>query len=96
MSILPLGYADAYVQVIGDALVAVTFTRNALGTIFVFALSPWIAQVGVANVYVTVGVIGIVVLLFILVFVWKGKHMRRWTATRYRTYADRQFGARKV
>nr|POE62888.1 putative mfs-type transporter [Quercus suber] len=87
---------DSYTEIIGDALVGVTFTRNVLGTIFVFALSPWIAAVGTANVYVTIGVIGIAVLLFVFVFLWKGKQMRRWTTARYRWYASRQFGARTV
>ncbi|EMC92632.1 hypothetical protein BAUCODRAFT_151053 [Baudoinia panamericana UAMH 10762] len=87
---------DSYTEIVGDALVGVTFTRNALATIFVFALSPWIEGVGMANVYVTIGVIGIAVLLFVFVFIWKGKTFRRMTAKRYRYYAERQFGARTV
>lgn len=71
-------------------------SRNALATIFVFALSPWIAGVGIANVYVTIGVIGIAVLLFVFVFIWKGKQFRRMSAKRYRYFAERQYGARKV
>ncbi|TKA34217.1 hypothetical protein B0A50_00197 [Salinomyces thailandicus] len=40
--------------------------------------------VGMANVYVTIGVIGIVVLLFVFVFIIKGKKFRSMTAKRYK------------
>ncbi|KAK5129231.1 hypothetical protein LTR08_003734 [Meristemomyces frigidus] len=87
---------DSYTEIVGDSLVGVTFTRNLLSTIFVFALSPWIASVGMANVYVTIGVIGIAVLSFVFVFIWKGKQFRRNSAKRYRWYAERQYGARSI
>ncbi|RDW88471.1 hypothetical protein BP6252_00503 [Coleophoma cylindrospora] len=67
---------DSYTDIVGDALVAVTFTRNAVGTIFVFALSPWIAAVGISNVIITITVIGTAVLAFVGVFIVWGKKMR--------------------
>lgn len=79
-----------------DALVSVTFTRNALSTIFVFAVSPWIANVGMKNVFITINVLGTVVFLGIFGFIYYGKSMRAMTATRYRYYAERQFEARQV
>lgn len=87
---------DSYTEIVGDALVGVTFTRNALATIFVFALTPWINGVGMKNVFITIGVIGIAVLSFAFVFIAKGKQFRIWTAPRYRYFAERQFDARKV
>ena len=83
-------------QIVGDSLVAVTFTRNLLSTIFVFVLTPWINAVGMMYVYVTIGVLGTVVLLFTFMFIYYGKRFRVWTAPRYRYYAGRQFEARKV
>ena len=74
----------------------VAFGRNLLATIFVFALSPWIAAMGISNVYVMIGVIGIAVLSFVFLFIWKGKQFRRNSAQRYRYFAARQFGARTV
>lgn len=84
------------VQVVGDALVAVTFTRNAFSTAFVFAVSPWIVAQGMTNVYVTIGVIGTAVLLFTFVFIYYGKRFRVRSAHRYRYYAGRQFESRNV
>lgn len=76
--------ADFATRLSATPLVGITFTRNALATVFIFALSPWIAGVGMANVYVTIGVIGIVVLLFVFVFIIKGKKFRSMTAKRYK------------
>ncbi|KAF2105947.1 major facilitator superfamily domain-containing protein [Lophiotrema nucula] len=56
ISIISITYImDSYSEIVGDALVGLTFTRNVLSTIFVFVLSPWIAQVGIENVYITIG-----------------------------------------
>lgn len=83
-------------QIVADALVSVTFTRNALSTIFVFAVSPWIANVGMKNVFITINVLGTVVFMGIFGFIYYGKSMRAMTARRYRHYAERQFEARQV
>ena len=40
-------------QIVGDSLVALTFVRNMLSTIFVFAMVPWVQSVGMANVFVS-------------------------------------------
>jgi len=87
---------DAYNEIVGDALVALTFVRNMLSTIFVFAMVPWIASVGMANVFNTIGAIGAVVLIFAFVFIWKGKHWRFIFARRYKYWAARQFEPRPV
>lgn len=83
-------------QVVGDALVSLTFTRNTLSTIFVFSMVPWVNAVGISNVFNTIGAIGAVVLLFSGVFIWKGKHWRHMMRGRYRYYADRQFDPRPI
>lgn len=75
---------------------SVTFTRNALSTAFVFAITSWIAKVGMKNVFITINVIGTVVLLFTLLFIYQGKRFRVLTTARYRYFAERHFEARKV
>lgn len=87
---------DAYNDIIGDALTALTFVRNLFSTIFVFAMPAWIAGVGMANVFNTIGAIGVCILSFAALFIWKGKLFRIKTAKAYRYYAARQFEARSI
>ncbi|RAQ62256.1 hypothetical protein COH20_003163 [Aspergillus flavus] len=85
---------DAYTDVIADSLVGVTFIRNLISTVFVFALSPWIESVGLTGFYITFGLILTVILLGNLVFIYFGKKFRVMTAKRYRYYAQRQMDLR--
>ncbi|QIW99033.1 hypothetical protein AMS68_004551 [Peltaster fructicola] len=87
---------DAYNEIIGDALTGVTFMRNLIATIFVFAVPAWTAAVGVANVFNTIGAIGLFILSWAAFFLWRGKQVRVKTARVYRYYADRQFDARPL
>jgi len=97
ISIIALTYiTDSYTDIVGDSLVSITFTRNVVSTIFVFALTPWIDGVGITNVFVMITVIGIAVLLLVFLFIYKGKAFRRWTAAKYYYYSERQFDSRKV
>lgn len=75
---------------------ALTFSRNTLSTVFVFAMTPWIDRVGMANVFNTIGAIGLAVLLFAFVLLWKGKAWRYQNAQRYRYFAARQFDPRPI
>ncbi|KKY19529.1 putative synaptic vesicle transporter svop [Phaeomoniella chlamydospora] len=81
-------------QIVADALVSVTFTRNLISMIFVFAATPWIASVGMQNVYITIGVLLTAVLLGNFVFIIWGKQFRVMTREKYRAWARRQFGGR--
>ncbi|KAK4497677.1 hypothetical protein PRZ48_010330 [Zasmidium cellare] len=87
---------DAYNEIIGDSLTALTFVRNTFSTIFVFAMPAWIDGVGMANVFNTIGAIGVVILGFSGFFIWKGKQTRVKTARVYKYYAERQFEARPM
>ncbi|EGP88997.1 uncharacterized protein MYCGRDRAFT_70308 [Zymoseptoria tritici IPO323] len=87
---------DAYNEIVGDALTALTFVRNTFSTIFVFAMPAWIAAVGIANVFNMIGAFGAVILLFSVFFIWKGKQLRVRTAKVYRYYASRQFEGRPL
>ena len=74
----------------------VTFTRNVFSTIFVFVITPWIAKVGMKNVFITINILGTVVLLFTFLFIYLGKRFRVYTVGRYRWCAERQFEARRI
>ncbi|KAK3111423.1 hypothetical protein LTR53_013358 [Teratosphaeriaceae sp. CCFEE 6253] len=87
---------DAYGEIIGDALTALTFVRNLFSTIFVFAMPRWASAVGIPNVFNTIGAIGAFILCFAGYFIWKGKHLRVKTAKIYKHWAERQFEARPL
>ncbi|KAJ5535969.1 major facilitator superfamily domain-containing protein [Penicillium frequentans] len=79
---------DAYTNIVADSLVGVTFVRNLLATIFVFAITPWEAAVGLQSVFLTLGVFMIAILgPGTLVFMYFGKQLRAKTAGRYRSYS---------
>ena len=81
-------------QIIADALVGVTFVRNLISTIFVFALQPWIDSEGLAGFYITFGIILLVILLGNFVFIYYGKRFRVAAAKTYRYFATRQIDLR--
>ncbi|KAH7368674.1 major facilitator superfamily domain-containing protein [Plectosphaerella cucumerina] len=85
---------DAYTEIVGDAMVGVTFVRNICSTMFIFALPPWIARVGIQNVYITIGVILTMMLLGSGIFIVFGKRFRFQCRMTYRHFAARQFEPR--
>ncbi|KAL3476275.1 major facilitator superfamily domain-containing protein [Aspergillus californicus] len=78
---------DSYTEIVGDALVGVTFIRNAVSTAFIFALDPWFKAIGIRNVVISMAVISVFVLSFAAVFLRWGKQLRAHGASRYRRYA---------
>ncbi|KAF5867456.1 putative major facilitator superfamily transporter protein [Botrytis fragariae] len=81
---------DAYTDIIADSIMGVTFVRNAILTIFMFALQPWSESVGLTWVYVTFGLITAVILVGNIVFIYFGKKFRINTAARYQGFSDRK------
>jgi hypothetical protein len=77
-------------QIVGDALVAVAFFRNAVATAIVFALDPWIDAIGLANMFVSASCISVGVLLLILPMLYWGKKARFSSARRYEMMAKLQ------
>lgn len=74
-----------------DALVGVTFVRNGLATVFVFAVTPWTDAVGLQNVFLTFGMIQLAILVPGTVgLLYFGKRIRAWTAAKYHHYSIRQ------
>lgn len=81
-------------QIIGDALVGVTLTRNSFSTAFIFALTPWVDKVGLENTFITILVIAVAILMVFVAFLRYGKTFRRIFASRYMYYAARQYKER--
>ncbi|KAH6967707.1 serine/threonine kinase 16 [Ilyonectria sp. MPI-CAGE-AT-0026] len=82
---------DSYKEIIGDALVGVTVVRNTFSTAFIFALSPWVAAIGIKYVLVTILLIACGILMLFGVFIRYGKTFRERSASRYQYYALRQY-----
>ncbi|KAH6873807.1 major facilitator superfamily domain-containing protein [Thelonectria olida] len=87
---------DAYTEIVGDAMVSVTFTRNLSSTVFLFALPPWIAAAGLSSVYITIGVLLTAILLGSGIFIVFGKRFRYRFRHAYRHFSRRQFEPRVV
>ncbi|KAJ4330796.1 hypothetical protein N0V87_009691 [Didymella glomerata] len=85
---------DSYTDIIADAVVGVTFTRNVISTIFVFALTPWVTRVGLHNVMLTFALITVLALASTGMFIKFGKQWRIKTAQRYRVFSQRQMDTR--
>ncbi|KAJ5966294.1 hypothetical protein N7481_013008 [Penicillium waksmanii] len=77
---------DAYTDIIADSVVALTFIRNVISTLFVFALQPWVDRVGLNWFYITFGLITMVVMLGNVLFIYFGKTFRIKFAHRYRHF----------
>ncbi|KAL4896550.1 major facilitator superfamily domain-containing protein [Aspergillus ambiguus] len=86
---------DAYTGIVAGALVGVTFIRNLISTIFVFALAPWIASSGLTGFYIAFSVILTAILLVHILFICYGKGIRAMTARKYRYFTGRQIDLRE-
>ena len=92
--ISPTYILDCYQDIIGDALVAVAFVRNAIPTALTLAIMPRIAGMGPYDFFVTMGVISVICLLTMIPMIWFGKRCRRRTREKYRGFARVQVNAR--
>lgn len=80
-----------------DSLVGVAFMRNLLATIFVFAVTPWLNAVGLPNMFLTFGMILLLVLgPGTIAFLYYGKRVRTWIVARYHHYSSWQTGTRGI
>ncbi|KAJ5176617.1 Major facilitator superfamily domain general substrate transporter [Penicillium canariense] len=84
---------NSVLQIIADSVVGVTFIRNLISTIFVFALSAWVARVGLTWFYVTFGLIVMLIMLGNIIFIYFGKAFRVRVAGRYRYFSAQKWGA---
>ncbi|KAF4869856.1 putative MFS-type transporter [Colletotrichum siamense] len=86
----------AYTEIVGDAMVGVTFVRNICSFIIIFALPRWIASSGVQTVYITIGVLITAILFGSGLFIAFGKKWRFRFRLIYRHFARRQFEPRAL
>ncbi|KAI0118201.1 major facilitator superfamily domain-containing protein [Nemania sp. FL0031] len=71
---------DSYRQYAGEALVTLNFSKNILhGLVFSFFVTGWLKSDGSKAVFVWIGVIQLIVLLFTIPMYIYGKRARMWT-----------------
>lgn len=80
-----------WIQILGDALVAVTFVRNAIAMVIVFVLPPWMNGMGTYNMFVIMGVLSLTFGLTFIPMMLYGKRVRIACSSRYARYAQKQF-----
>jgi hypothetical protein len=85
-----LSFLSNVSQILGDALVGVVFVRNAISVALVFAVPPWMKNMGVYNMFVLCGVLGAVVAVTAVPLTIWGRKWRIVLARRYQKYAARQ------
>lgn len=66
---------------------AVTIIRNVFSTVFIFALDPWEARIGLKYVLITILLMTCVIIAGFGIFIRYGKKFREKTVTRYQHYA---------
>jgi hypothetical protein len=74
---------DCYSEVVGDALVTITFIRNAFATIVVLLLDPWIDTMGLKDMFWMVGCLAFATLLPTIPMIIWGRKWRAWSGKRY-------------
>lgn len=79
---------DCYPDIASESLVLMLFVRNCIGAGFTFAIQPWLDAQGLQTTSIIMAVICLVFNMSFLLFTWKGKEFRRWTAGRYYEFAD--------
>lgn len=71
---------DSYRQYAGEALVTLNFSKNVLhGLIFSLFVSHWMADDGPKMVYIWIGIIQLILMLFTIPMYIYGKRARMWT-----------------
>jgi hypothetical protein len=71
---------DSYRQYAGEALVTLNFSKNIFhGLIFSLFVTHWLSHEGPKTVYIWLGVIQLILLLFTVPMYIYGKRARMWT-----------------
>ncbi|ETI25008.1 hypothetical protein G647_04378 [Cladophialophora carrionii CBS 160.54] len=82
---------DCYQYILGDALTGVVFVRNIISTGLVFAVTPWIAGMGVYDMFVLLGCLSVAVALTCIPLIVWGRAWRARLAGRYEHFAAKQY-----
>ncbi len=74
---------DSYRQYAGEALVTLNFSKNVLhGLVFSLFVTGWLSNDGPKTVYIWIGIIQLILLLFTIPLYIFGKRLRMWTVRR--------------
>ncbi|KAK3311443.1 major facilitator superfamily domain-containing protein [Chaetomium strumarium] len=74
---------DSYRQYAGEALVTLNFSKNVLhGLVFSLFVTGWLDDDGPKTVYIWIGIIQLILLLFTIPMYIFGKRLRMWTVRR--------------
>ncbi len=74
---------DSYRQYAGEALVTLNFCKNILhGLVFSLFVTGWLSDDGPKSVYIWIGIIQLILLLFTIPMYIFGKRLRMWTVRR--------------
>ena len=85
---IAIAYAiDCFPQIGGESMASVMVIRNTIGFALSFAITPWYTGMGLQNCFITAGFVAIACMGTFLLFMWKGKTLRRSSATTYGHYA---------
>ncbi|KAJ4315296.1 hypothetical protein N0V84_008452 [Fusarium piperis] len=82
---------DSYQLILGPALTAVVFVRNIIATGLVFAVSPWMAGMGVYDMFVLLGCIAAAIALTCVPLMIWGRKFRAKLAPKYDYFIDQQY-----
>ncbi|KAM5350334.1 hypothetical protein ACJ41O_006839 [Fusarium nematophilum] len=82
---------DSYQHILGPALTGVVFIRNIIATGLVFAVSPWMAGMGVYNMFVLLGCIAVVIAFTCVPLIFWGRRFRAQLAPKYDYFIDQQY-----
>ncbi|GME31400.1 MFS transporter [Neofusicoccum parvum] len=94
---ITLTYAqDSYMDIVGDAFVAVAMIRNLLAMALVFALPPWLKNMGTYDMFTLLGCLTLTLSLTAVPMLIWGRTWRKGCADKYRYYAARQYSPRSA
>jgi len=73
-----------------EAIVTVIFIRNTMSFAMNYAITPWVANICLQNIFIIAASASLVAFLTFLPMTIYGKVCRRWTAERYRKYVEQE------
>ncbi|KAB8416411.1 hypothetical protein FH972_024930 [Carpinus fangiana] len=81
---------DCYREMSGDALTAVIIVRNTMSFAIGYGITPWVANMGRQNAFITAAFIGMAISLLFLVMIKWGKRIRTRSKDQYWQMVARQ------
>ncbi|OAA64736.1 Major facilitator superfamily domain, general substrate transporter [Niveomyces insectorum RCEF 264] len=83
---------DCFKDVAGESMIAVIIIRNTVGFAFSWAITPWIANLGLQDCFISAAMISLTCTASFLLIVLFGKKLRKMTARKYWEYVADDMG----